>query len=57
MNDKAQTYTQCIKDVELQIEEHDADTYLELEGSLEVQTEELNRFLDELGDLIRRFQI
>jgi len=49
--------TEKIKDVRVHLDEDDGDTYAELEGSLTVLTEEVNGFLDELGELVRRYGV
>ena len=49
--------TEKIKDIRVHLDEDDGDTYAELEGSLTVPTEEVNGFLDELGELVRRYGV
>jgi len=49
--------TQKIHNVRVHLDSEDGDTYAELEGSVDLPTEDTEAFLDELGELVRRYQI
>lgn len=50
-------YIKEIEDVHLDITEDGNVAYVELTGTVEVEAEEVENFLDELDDLIQEYQL